>query len=274
MPQLFLLDNLAISSHVYHSRSKLGRGMSLFVCIVLDVSTMLSHSLFHKTGTAVQASLLSGHVKRKYRENLTVLLYVNLPRISSFAHTILPTIPTYPAILKKSPVFNRSIETMSPTYDNLVDKLAATCVSIHNDTLRPPHDNDGKTNEALILRHDARLALHISTLPFERQRAICQDANLEFDRAEAAPVHPATQPEAHTATKPTLPLIPPPAAKTPQAEAEADEDQDLVFRLQELKPAEVAQAIVDVAGRIRGGLLENNQSARNDGIQEMRGGGG
>jgi len=31
---------------------------------------------------------------------------------------------------------------------------------------------------------------------------------------------------------------------------------------------------VDVAGRIRGGLLENNQSARNDGVQEMRGGGG
>ncbi len=64
MPQLFLLDNLAISSHVYHSRSKLGRGMGLFVCTVLDVSTMLSHSLFHKTGTAVQASRLGGHVKR------------------------------------------------------------------------------------------------------------------------------------------------------------------------------------------------------------------
>jgi len=214
MPQLFLLDNLAISCHVYHSRSKLGRGMGLFVCTVLDVSTMLSHSLFHTTGTAVQASRLGGHVKRNANIVKSHGLVICQPPPNFIFRTHKTTNHTNPSgYPKKHPVFNRPIETMSPTYDNLVDKLAATCVSIHNDTLRPPHDNDGKTNEALILRHDARLALHISTLPFERQRAICQDANLEFDRAEAAPIHPATQPEVHTATKPTLPLISPPRSK-------------------------------------------------------------
>lgn len=153
---------------------------------------------------------------------------------------------------------------MAATYDSLVDKLAATCVSIHNDTLRPPHNNDGKSNEALILQHDALLALRISTIPTERQRAICLAANLKFDHNGAAPTHQDPDTDKNSSTLPVYP-----ATNTPRAEREAREDQDLVLRLAELRPKEVAQAVVDVVGRISGGLLEQSRIHRRDRYEEV-----
>lgn len=157
---------------------------------------------------------------------------------------------------------------MAPTYDNLVDKLAATCVSIHNNTFRPPHNNDGKTNEALILQHDALLALRISTIPTERQRAICLAANLKFEHNGAAPTHQTSQQDPDTDTNSSsLPVYP--ATNMPRAEREAREDQDLVSRLAELRPREVAQAVVDVVGRINGGLLEQSRIHRRDRCEDV-----
>lgn len=158
---------------------------------------------------------------------------------------------------------------MSPTYGELVDKLAATCISIHNDTPRPLHNNDGKINETLILHHDALLALRISNLPCERQRAICQAANPNFDSTVAVSTCTITEQKSHSNTISTLPLLYPPS-KIPQSEAEACEDQNLVFRLRELKPEEVKQAVVDVVGKIMGGLLGNGrtfQRNRRDGAE-------
>lgn len=60
-----------------------------------------------------------------------------------------------------------------------------------------------------------------------------------------------------------------PATNTPRAEREAREDQDLVLRLAELRPKEVAQAVVDVVGRISGGLLEQSRIHRRDRYEEV-----
>ena len=154
------------------------------------------------------------------------------------------------------------IKDMVTNTNALVRTLAEICNKIRHGSMRQPQDmlngedrNEGNLHEALVMYHDARLALEISNLSPERQRAICVEAGLRYENIEDDPTHPNREDEVHGLGDLVLNSEPLPTTGPQRGYGFGTADTNLFFRLKALGK-ETQQAIFDVVGMIREGSLE------------------
>ena len=139
---------------------------------------------------------------------------------------------------------------MAPKFSKLAEEIAKVCDKIRQGTRISIDSN--KTNEGLMIYHDALLVLCISDLPDDKQRALCASANQRFEKIEPDQLFPPREHEGRTFTSTAVDLLTTSGAMQAGREVERGTDMELYFRLMAL-PKETQQAVVDVVSAMRGG---------------------